>query len=473
MTLGVVLLGAPFANSAILLREPGPILVRDNGDGEDILLGKVEPRNDASSDVLYFKFTVDPLADAPLEQKSPIQAGLVLYADGEEHLGVGNGLRAHAYSAFNTSTPGLFLAPYHQVVGENEFDLNAQFEGSTEGLMGRPRRGIPRTILFRVEYVPDADDLVTVWFEPDLSPGATEQSQRPGQITRFRADASFDTVRLVHRGVGDGWRFRDVAVATSFADFVPRHWWQRTWVIGGAVLLLLGSIVTAVRMVERAKARRQIRSLERQRALDQERARIARDLHDDVGAELTELLLMTETVERMARSKPELGWRMRQMLTSISRLGDTMDEIVWAVNPNKDSVSDLVGYLSSFAQEFLGPSGIRCRLNVPTDLPELGLASRARHSLFLAVKEALNNAVKHSGASEVELRVRCSAGELIVDVEDNGKGFDVAQAEGKGNGLHNLRLRMDACGGRIELRSAAGKGALVRLVHPLDGAGGT
>ena len=105
-------------------------------------------------------------------------------------------------------------------------------------------------------------------------------------------------------------------------------------------------------------------------------------------------------------------------------------------------------------------------MSVPTDMPALGLESSARHGLFLAVKEALNNAVKHAGASEVELRVSVSRKELVIEVEDNGKGFNVDGAETLGNGLRNLRERLEDLGGRAEVASTLGKGTLVRYSYP-------
>jgi signal transduction histidine kinase len=415
---------------------------------------------------------VDPLSDMAVKQKEPFLAGLVFSDRGTERLGVGNGWHPHAYSAFSPSGQSLAqTAALQGGTNEQFIDLNTAFKGSKGGLTEFPRRGVVRTFVIKVQFVPGGDDLVTIWFQPDLTPGNSEFSQLSGQATRFPANASFDELRLIHRGGGEGWRFSDLAVATSFDDFVASQFWERAWFISLVAVAVLGGIGLSIRLVERRRARRQLERLERQHALDSERGRIAQDLHDDVGAGLTEVMLMGEAVERAAASQPELKQRAAQMLDRIRLLVGTMDQIVWAVNPEKDTVAALVGYLSNYAQSFLEPGSIRCRLDVPTALPDLALASPVRHGLFLAVKEALNNAVKHSGASEVWLRVNCSAVELRLEVEDNGRGFDVAQAEGTGNGLRNLRRRMEAVGGRTELRSAPGQGTTARFVCPLDSPG--
>jgi signal transduction histidine kinase len=457
------------AQGAVLWRQPGPLLIHESGARADWLQGAVKPQDSTSSSTLYFKFSVDPLSDIAVKQTAPFLAGLVFADRGTERLGVGNGWHPHAYSAFSSSGQGLAKSAALQGAKNEQFiDLNTAFKGSKGGLTEFPRRGVVRTFVVKVQYVPGGDDLVTVWFHPDLTPGNSEFSQLSGQATRFPANASFDELRLVHRGGGEGWRFSDLAVATSFDDFVVPHIWQRAWFLGLAAVIVVGGTGISIRLVERRRARRQLERLERQHALDSERGRIAQDLHDDVGAGLTEVMLMGEAVERAAASQPELKQRAAQMLDRIRLLVGTMDQIVWAVNPEKDTVAALVGYLSNYAQSFLEPGSIRCRLDVPTALPDLALASPVRHGLFLAVKEALNNAVKHSGASEVWLRVNCSAVELRLEVEDNGRGFDVAQAEGTGNGLRNLRRRMEAVGGRTELRSAPGQGTTARFVCPLN-----
>ena len=456
------------AHGAIVWQDPEPRLICENGDGADLLHGAVKPQDDSSSSTLYFKFTVDPLSDVTVDIVTLYQAGMVLYEKGVARLGVGNGLAAHAYSAYNATGQGLLWSPVKEATGGGEFDLNAQIPGVTEGALDRPRRGILRTILFRVQYVPGEDDQITVWFQPDLAPGKTEFSQRPEQVTHFKANASFDELHLCHRGGGEGWRFSDLTIATSFDDFVVPPVWQRGWVIGLAVWVLLGLIGGSVWLVERRRVQRKLQHLARARELDQERARIAQDLHDDVGAGLTELMLMSESLEQAVAALPDVCQRAEQIRDRASRLVSTMDEIVWAVNPEKDAVPDLVAYLSCFAQQFLEASGIRCRLDVPMSLPDAAMDSQVRHAVFLAVKEALNNAVKHSEATEIRFCVSCSDQELRVEVEDNGRGFDVEHAEGAGNGLRNLSRRLEAVGGWAEVSSVAGKGTVVRLVKRLN-----
>jgi signal transduction histidine kinase len=186
---------------------------------------------------------------------------------------------------------------------------------------------------------------------------------------------------------------------------------------------------------------------------------------------LTEILLMGEAAEREAESVAEAKARTGQMTNKARQIVSAMDQVVWMVNPENDSLPNLADYLSKFAQEFFQLTRSRCRLDVMTRLPDHRLTAAARHNLFLAVKEALNNAAKHSGASEVCLRIQCPADELCLEVSDNGRGFDPAAA-GPGDGLRNMRQRLAAVGGRTEIVSRPGQGTSVRFYFPLRGADG-
>lgn len=204
-----------FSCSAVILwSDSGSTLVRENGGGTDILEGAVR-RDDSSDDTLYFKFHLKPLSDVTTEEYF---AAFELYESDVERLGIGNAFHAWAYSAFlgHDGVADAARAGY--------LDLHSSkpepAAGSSPSGYEFPRRGIERTIIFKVQYVPGGDDIVTVWLNPDLGPGANEVYQPESLTTRFNADASFDEIRLRHGGAGGGWIFSDLAVATSFNDFV-------------------------------------------------------------------------------------------------------------------------------------------------------------------------------------------------------------------------------------------------------------
>ena len=208
------LAGTGALDAAVLWSDLGATLVHESGEGRDILGGLIR-RDDTASDTLYFKFHVDPLSDVSTEEYF---AAFQLFQGASERLGVGNSLKAWAYSAFKTQASG----QYNKVFGDIDL-LSGTPESSAPGVFlpyELPRRGIERTLVVKVQYVPGGDDRVTVWLNPDLAPGATEAGQPEGLITRFSADASFDEVHLRHGGGGGGWTFSDMAIATAFGDFV-------------------------------------------------------------------------------------------------------------------------------------------------------------------------------------------------------------------------------------------------------------
>jgi signal transduction histidine kinase len=451
------------AQAVVLWSHARPVLVRTNGLGQDILLGAVEPRDTTASGTLYFKFQVDPRSDivTRLEpDRDYFLAGLVFSYHGVEKLGIGNAWDSWGYSVF---APSLNQPPNQP----GELNLNTANPERHPVMHEVPRRSIKRTFVVKVEYVPGGEDRVSVWLSPNLSPGANEFGQNPRIVTRFNTDASFDQIRLCHRGAGEGWVFSDLAIATTFEDFVPIAFWQRGWVLGSFFMIAGGGMASLVALRGRRRARRRILQLQRERAVAQERTRIAQDLHDDLGVRLTEISLLAGIAETDGSTREQLAEALRQASKVARDTSDLTDGIVWSVDPRNDSLRSMGDYLVQFAEQFFQRTTIRCRFDVPVVMPELPVSSQFRHHLLLAVKEVCNNAARHSGATELWLRMNVSGAELNIVVEDNGRGFDFNRCLGRGNGLRNLRRRLDDLGGRVEVSCPTGRGACVRLVAPL------
>jgi signal transduction histidine kinase len=205
---------------------------------------------------------------------------------------------------------------------------------------------------------------------------------------------------------------------------------------------------------------------ERQRALEADRARIARDLHDDLGASLTEIGLLAEAGSGALPTLEKASERFHTIRDKAREIVSALDVIVWLVNPRKDVLPSLATYLASYAKDYLSASGIACHLIIPMDLPPLRLATEVRQGLFLAVKEALNNVVRHSQASQVETRLTINDCWLEIVVSDNGRGCDLS-APVSGDGLANLRERLARLGGRCGIVSRPGNGTVVALRVPL------
>lgn len=250
---------------------------------------------------------------------------------------------------------------------------------------------------------------------------------------------------------------------------VRPHFYQRSWFIVLASLAVIGGISFAVRRAATRKYRRRLVVLEKQHAIERDRARIAKDIHDDIGAGLTQITLLTELARRdPAQNEANLG----RITDSARRLTKAMDEIVWAVDPQHDTLAGLMDYASAYAEDFLRTADIRCRMDLPVTLPDAHVDAEQRYNLFLALKETLNNIVKHSGATEVWLRLQLAPRSLTLVVEDNGRGITAGGGGSEsriisGAGLGNLEKRLASVGGSCHIHSARGKGTQVELSVPL------
>ncbi len=249
--------------------------------------------------------------------------------------------------------------------------------------------------------------------------------------------------------------------------------WQTWWFTALGGLAVIGGGGSTVRYWSVRRLRDKLAALEQQHALEKERARIARDIHDELGANLTRITLLTELGQKHQARPEEVAADLTKISATAREAVRAMDAIVWAVNPRNDSLDHFANYVSLFAEDFLRLTPIRCRLDIPADLPERFLSTEARHELFLAVKEALNNVVRHSGADEVWLRMRCDAAELQINVEDNGKGLPQAQAlaarKDQGHdGLLNIQNRVKKLGGTAVFQTGAARGTRLLIKVPMN-----
>jgi signal transduction histidine kinase len=255
-------------------------------------------------------------------------------------------------------------------------------------------------------------------------------------------------------------------------------WWtvrRALTVIGGMLFVILAALVWITLLRRQVEERTRQLALEiknreqaeRLHALQAERARIAQDLHDDLGATLTEIRFLS-AVQSRASSVPQAARSQLQEVSEKSRqMVSSLDEIVWAVNPANDSLPSLASYLCHVTEEFFRATDVRCRLDVDEIFPPVALTSEVRHNLYLSVRESMNNIAKHSQASEAWLRIHWTNGMLCIVIEDNGCGFSCANGANAGNGLANMRRRLEKIGGRFECESAPGAGTVGRIFVPI------
>jgi ligand-binding sensor domain-containing protein/signal transduction histidine kinase len=339
----------------------------------------------------------------------------------------------------------------------------------------------------------------------DLSRPSPEEIRAPSSIRRFEFSfASPDLsqtkdVRFRHKleGMDENWREASADRVAQYSQLPPGpytfrvmvggsdgqwhessqtiafrvvpRFWELRWVQVLASALVVGAIGASLAWNQRRKLRLRLERMELQQSLEQERRRIARDLHDELGARLTSIALQGELAMRgetiPAAAKAELG----SLSVRVRQLINATDEVIWTTDPGNDSLPNLVEFLCDYIERFLTPAGIYYRLDVPSDLPAIPIQSQARHHFLLAVKETLNNAVRHSNAKMLMVQLKLEGDVMTFVISDNGIGFDVQHARPGGNGLVNIQNRMASVSGRAEIASAPGKGTTTTLTMPLHG----
>jgi len=263
---------------------------------------------------------------------------------------------------------------------------------------------------------------------------------------------------------GDGEWADSPALPLLVSPFVWQTWWFRI----ATVLLFTGGVIAVVRYVSFRRLHSRLQALEQQAALDRERARIARDIHDDLGGSLTQVAMLSGLAQRDGSNAEKVGEYVQRISSTTHQVIRSLDEVVWAVNPRNDNLQDTFQYISQFAIQFLSAAGIKCRLELPERIPQQPVFAEIRHNLFLVVKETLNNIVRHAGASEVWLRAKVAGRSFHLVIEDNGQGFKAEPHDAFANGVRNIRQRMQEIGGSCEIESAPGKGTRVNLSFPVQ-----
>ena len=299
------------------------------------------------------------------------------------------------------------------------------------------RLGEPMTYEYRLRGVSDA------W------------TRAPDRRVNFAGLAPGDYT-LEARTASDDGAARSAPVALVFTVLPP--WYQRGWFISLVALTCLLAAYAA----HRARLARAVQT-------ERLRSRIATDLHDDIGSSLSQIAILAEVARRRAgASQPAVAEPLASIASTSRDLVDAMSDIVWAVNPRTDSLSDLTRRMHRFAEETLGGADIGLRFSAPPEHVELKIGADLRRELYLILKESVNNIARHSAATEASIELSVHRHELRLEICDNGRGFDPA-ARVDGNGIASMNKRAAAFGGRLSIESSAGQGSRVRLSARLPG----
>lgn len=334
-----------------------------------------------------------------------------------------------------------------------------RFHAGTRDLVFRyvmPEQDIPE----RVSYRTLLEGYDKTWSGMTVERSATYTRLAPGAY-RFRVMAF---------RAGGGW----VEAARPLSVEIAPFFWETRWLKLLVALLALGGVGLASGGLVRRRARIRLERVrraaeERERVLkyeqlvESERARIARDIHDDLGAGLTEIGVLGDLATHAAVKELDRVTRIQEMADKARRLVDTLDEIVWTVNPRNDTLQSFLYYAADYARDFLRPTNLRCRLDLPESAPHVHLGPDRRHALLMVLKEALNNMVKHANASEALLRIRLDGDVLRMQITDNGQGFVCGNERHDANGLRGMRERLESVQGRFAVESRPGAGTTLMI----------
>ncbi len=264
-------------------------------------------------------------------------------------------------------------------------------------------------------------------------------------------------------GSGGVWSEESV----KFAFEIKAWFWQSTWFYVVLALGLAAAVFLFARWLMNHRYKLQMAILKREEALHHERARISRDIHDDLGNGLS----VVATLSELAHSdvdKASVHKRLDQIYEVANELARNVDEIVWAVNPVNDGWEPFISYFEQYTEYFLGNSALRFHFVRPADLNDVKVASKTRHHLLLAVREALGNILKHAAATQVSIVMAIREDLLEITVKDDGIGFDPQTDAGVGhNGLKNMRRRMNEINGTFTIVSQAGEGSTLTFTVAL------
>lgn len=305
------------------------------------------------------------------------------------------------------------------------------------------------------------------WIDASPSSGEFFAAKSPVEIARTATYTNLDPGEYIFRvkGTNSDGVWNDSERTLTIVVLPP--FWKTTWfrVISlVAVFLVIGGTVRAIEM---RKIKERTRRLEQETAIERERLRISKDMHDDIGSRLTQIELLSNLTRRNMDDAGKVEKSLEEISTTADDIVTSFDEIVWAVNPRYDTVADVMDYLSQYVSSYLGRTGIESHVSLSAPPSTVYVSAETRHNIFMVLKESLNNIVKYASATEVWVQFLGSENQLTMTVRDNGVGFDVSVEKKFSEGLTNMRKRMEDVGGTCVVESTPGSGTTVTAVVPL------
>ena len=290
------------------------------------------------------------------------------------------------------------------------------------------------------------------WIDTPVDRTATYTNLTPGNYT----------LHVIARNSSGTWN--DIGATLAFV--VVPAWWETLTFRISAGIFMIGFVATVARTIVQRRLQHRLQQLEQQHALEKERSRIARDLHDELGAGLTEVGLLADRLvvaapDNLGRQLSGLAWRTRRLATDLSG-------IVWTMNAQHSSLDHLAVFLRRYAERLFRNTGTRCSVHGVDGIPAVPLPPDVQHHLLAVTKEALNNILKHAAATEAIVRLQYTDGRFELRISDNGVGCTLDPTSATdGNGLRNMRARIAEIGGTFEISGTPGSGTEVQFRVPL------
>lgn len=249
--------------------------------------------------------------------------------------------------------------------------------------------------------------------------------------------------------------------------FITPPFWLTWWFISLAFIAAISLLILVIRYISQINLREKILRLEKEQAIEKERNRIARDMHDDLGSGLTKIAILSEVAKTQLQEKEMATVQLENISYSSRELVDNLQNIIWVLNPQNDSLDNLSAYIREYALKFFDSTDVVVRFDYPPEIPSVKLSEEQRRNIFMVIKETLNNIAKHSGCSIVTITLSVNRNRVQIDIKDDGKGFETSSVRQFANGLNNMKQRMEQINGSYEIKSSVNKGTVTTLKVPL------
>lgn len=248
-----------------------------------------------------------------------------------------------------------------------------------------------------------------------------------------------------------------------FSVTIQTPWWQSNWFRLSLALAFIGLAVLIVSSYINRRLEKQRTEMEKQQAVEKERNRISRDVHDDLGSGLTKIAILSEVVKKQLSEPAKAKEQLDKIAVSSRELVDNLQDIIWVLNPKNDTLENLSSYIREYALKFFEPFAIQVHFNYPEQFAPVKLSEEQRRNIYLTVKESFNNIAKHAWCNKVTVSITASGNEILLKISDDGKGFDITSVRLFANGLKNMLNRIEQVGGTYAIVSEPGKGTVTRI----------